>query len=66
MRWQPTPGLFGTFFTSIALERRLGVLGGAGTGSQSNKLAGRCQGYHDFSSKIGSIEVYWRADGWWW
>jgi hypothetical protein len=66
MRWQPTPGLslFGTFFTSFALNGRLGP--GCGHTLAIKQMTGRYQSYHYFPSKIGSIEIYWRADGWWW
>jgi hypothetical protein len=29
-------------------------------------MAGRYQGYHSFPNNTGSIEIFWRADGWWW
>ena len=34
-------------------------------------MAGRYQGYHSIASKTitskkASIEIFWRADGWWW
>jgi hypothetical protein len=28
-------------------------------------MAGLYQGYHWFPTKTGSVEVFWRADGWW-
>jgi hypothetical protein len=29
-------------------------------------MAGRYWGYHPFTNKTGSFEVFWKADGWWW
>jgi hypothetical protein len=67
MRWEPIPGLslFGTFSTSFALNGRLGSWG-CGHTLAIKQMTGRYQGYHYFPSKIGSIEIYRRADGWWW
>src|SRR4029077_16043322 len=34
---------------------------------RNRNMAGRYQGYHSFPNKAGSIEIFWRADGWcWW
>jgi hypothetical protein len=30
------------------------------------KMAGRYQGYHWLPNHTGSVEVFWRSDGWWW
>ena len=39
---------------------------GCGRSLAINKLTGRYQGYHSLPNKTGSIEIFWRADGWWW
>ena len=31
-----------------------------------NKMEGHYQGYHWFPNQTESVEVYRRADGWWW
>ena len=34
---------------------------------RNRNMAGLYQGYHSFPNKAGSIEIFWRADGWcWW
>jgi hypothetical protein len=47
---------------------RLAAVGvwGVWAKARNQTMAGRFQGYHYFPSKIGSIEIYWRADGWYW
>jgi hypothetical protein len=31
---------------------------------RNQTMAGRYQGYHSLNT--GNIEIFWRADGWWW
>jgi hypothetical protein len=53
----------------IKVDSRFGAVGGSwgcGRGLAINKLAGRYQGYHSLPNKTGSIEIFWRTDGWWW
>ena len=33
---------------------------------RNRNMAGLYQGYHSFPNKAGSIEIFWRADGWCW
>jgi hypothetical protein len=58
----------GTYLRRSRSEGRVVVLRGVGdaNGFPINKMAGHFQGYHWFPNKTGSVEVFWRADGWWW
>jgi hypothetical protein len=59
---------WGNLLTSIAFGRSGGCSTGVGdaNGFPIKKMAGHFQGYHWFPNKTGSVEVFWRADGWWW
>jgi hypothetical protein len=34
--------------------------------ARNRNMAGRYQGYHSLPNNNGTIEIFWRADGWWW
>jgi len=51
--------LGGTYLRRPAFEWS----GGNSTGVE---MEGHYQGYHWFPNQTESVEVYWRADGWWW
>ena len=44
------------------------VIGGLGVRAltRSRTMAGRYQGYRSLANQKGSIEIFWRGDGWWW
>ena len=56
--------------TYVGRVRMVGreLYGGWETGNSFpiNKMEGHYQGYHWFPNQTESVEVYWRADGWWW
>ena len=49
----------------IALVRLSGS-GGVRALARNRNMAGRYQGYHSLPNNNGTIEIFWRADGWWW
>src|SRR5512132_1431543 len=54
----------GTCCTSVALCDA--GLRGVRAKARNETMAGRYQGYHYLPNNSKSVEIFWRADGWWW
>ena len=52
-------------FVVHSVEAVVGVLRVRAT-ARNETMAGRYQGYHCLPNNSKSIEIFWRADGWWW